>query len=234
MSSIVPAILPEDFDDLEEKLGMVSGMVPIVHIDATDGTLTPKASWPYRGEISHFLRIAEEAEAFPYWEDVGFEAHLMVNAPEEIIEDWIKAGAERLIVHKEVFEDEELSRFLSQYKNRFDVGNSYLGVEIGLAVNMETTIESILPHVLEADFIHLMSIDSIGVQGNTFNDKIFEKIRDLKSVYPDTILSVDGGVGLETVEALKEAGVDRIVVGSHIFNAEDPESELMEFLSIVE
>jgi ribulose-phosphate 3-epimerase len=232
MSEIIPAILPKDFDDLEEKLGMVAGFVPMVHIDATDGTLTPGSSWPYKGEVSNFLRIAEEAEGFPYWEELGFEAHLMVERPEEIIEDWIKAGAERLIVHQEAFEDRELSRFLSHVKNRFDAGSSYLGIEIGLAINLNTPIEDILSHVLEADFIHLMSIEEIGVQGNPFNEKVFDTIQRIKEVYPDTIISVDGGVNLEIAEELKERGANRIVVGSAIFGQEDPEVALFEFLRL--
>lgn len=234
MSKIIPAILPKDFEDLEEKLGMVAGVVPLVHIDVTDKTFTSEASWPYKGEISHFLRITEEAEGFPYWEDMGFEAHLMVDRPEEIVEDWIKAGAERIIIHMEVFDNsDDLSRFLALLKNRFDPKNSYLGIEVGLAVNLETPIEKLLPHVLEADFIQLMSIKEIGAQGHGFEREIFEKIRTLREVYPETIISLDGGIQGEVLEELKEVGVDRFVVGSAIFGQEHPEEALLDLLNIV-
>jgi ribulose-phosphate 3-epimerase len=233
MSEIIPAILPKDFGDLEEKLGMVAGKVPMVHIDVTDGTLTPDSNWPYSDDVRDFLRITEEIEGFPYWEDVSFEAHLMVSKPEAIVEDWIKAGAERIIVHLEVFDDEhELSRFLSLLKNRFASGAAFLGVEIGLAVNMETAMEKLLPHVLEADFIHMMSIDKIGKQGATLDPKIFERIKALKEVYPETIISIDGGVNLENIESVREAGVERIIIGSAIFGKEDPEEALLDFLDI--
>jgi ribulose-phosphate 3-epimerase len=231
MSEIIPAILPESFEDLEEKLGMVAGLVPLVHIDVTNSTVTPDSSWPYKGEISHFLRITEEAEGFPYWEDMRFEVHCMVKEPGEIVEDWIKAGAERIIVHLEVFETDELSRFLSLLKNRFDGKNSYLGVEVGLAVNLDTPIEALLPHVLEADFIHMMSIKEIGLQGNPFDQEIFERIKALRSVYPETIISVDGGVTADHLDELNEAGVDRMVIGSAIFGQEDPEVALSDILS---
>jgi ribulose-phosphate 3-epimerase len=231
MTEIIPAIIPENFEDLEEKLGLVVGRVPLVHVDVENGTLTPRSSWPYAGEMTSFLRITEEAEGFPFWEDVSFEAHLMVKHPEEIIEDWIKAGAERLIVHLEAFEsDEEVSHFLSLIKNRFTEESLYLGIEAGLAVNINTPIESLFPHVLEADFIHMMSIKKIGSQGESFDRTIFERIEALKEHFPDTIISVDGGVNLEVAEELKDAGVARIIVGSAIFGSEDPEDALYDFL----
>ena len=49
MSEIIPAILPQDFADLEEKLGMVAGRVSTVHVDVMDKTLTTESSWPYKG-----------------------------------------------------------------------------------------------------------------------------------------------------------------------------------------
>ena len=231
MSEIIPAIIPENFEDLEEKLGIIAGRVPMVHVDVLNGTLTPNSSWPYAGDEGTFLRITEEAEGFPFWEDVSFEAHLMVKNVEEIAEDWIKAGAERLIVHMEAFEShEELSHFLSLIKNRFSSSASYLGIEAGLAVNLNTDLEELFPHVLEADFIQLMSIPQIGSQGTTFEERIFDRIRTLKEKFPETIIAVDGGVSLENKDALLEGGVDRLVVGSAIFQAEDPEEALYDFL----
>jgi ribulose-phosphate 3-epimerase len=229
MVEIIPAILPEDFSDLEEKISLVSAHVPILHVDVTNGTLTPKSNWPYGGDQTDFLKIVNEVEGFPFWEEISFEAHLMVNNPAELIEDWILAGAERIIIHFESFEDDsEVSRVLAILKNRFDKNSSHLGIEVGLGVNMETSMDKIYPHVLEADFIHLMSIKNIGVQGNPFNEQIFDRIRDLKEKYPETIVSVDGGVNLENAPHLIEAGANRLVVGSAIYSAPEPEEALFD------
>jgi pentose-5-phosphate-3-epimerase len=54
MVEIIPAILPEDFSDLEEKISLVSAHVPILHVDVTNGTLTPKSNWPYGGDQTDF------------------------------------------------------------------------------------------------------------------------------------------------------------------------------------
>ncbi len=234
MSEIIPAILPIDFNDLEEKLGMVAGRVSMVHIDVMDSTLTKDSSWPYKGEQTEFLKIVDEVEGFPFWEETSFEAHLMVRNPEDMFEDWIRAGAERIIVQFEAFKDgAELSEALSNFKKRFGSATTFVGVEIGISIDMDTPLEEIYPHVLEADFIHFMSIDSIGKQGNAFDSKIFNRIKEFKLKFPTTTISVDGGVNLNNVEELKETGVNRLIVGSAIFGAENPEESLEEFLEVI-
>lgn len=234
MSEIVPAILPLDFNDLEEKLGMVAGRVNIVHVDVTDGTLTKDSSWPYKGEQTEFLKIVDEAEGFPFWEETSFEAHLMVRNPEDMIEDWIRAGAERIIVQFEAFKGgEELSLALNNFKEKFGSATTFVEVEIGISINMDTPLEEIYPHVLEADFIHFMSIDSIGKQGNEFDPKILNRIKEFKLKFPETIISVDGGVSLDNIEELIEVGTNRLIIGSAIFGTENPEEALDEFLEIV-
>jgi ribulose-phosphate 3-epimerase len=233
MIEIIPAILPEDFSDLEEKLSIISGKVPLVHIDVTNGTLTKQSNWPYSDDASEFLKIVNEVEGFPFWEEVSFEVHLMVKDPTEIIEDWILAGAERIILHIESFDDEsELSRVLSVMKNRFDKNSSHLSIEVGLAVNASTPLNKVYPHVLEADFIHLMSIDEIGAQGEPFNEKIFGRIKDLREKFSETIIAVDGGVDIENIEELVDAGANRLVIGSAIFGTENPEQALEDFLEM--
>ena len=242
MIEIIPAILPEDFSDLEEKLSIVAGKVPMVHIDVSNSTLTPKSNWPYlpsgQGregtEVdTNFLKIVNEVEGFPFWEEVSFEAHLMVSKPAEIIEDWILAGAERITLHLESFDDDhELSRVLAVLKNRFDKNSSHLGIEVGLAINMDTPLDRIFSHILEADFVHLMSIRDIGAQGEKFDEEIFERIKEIKEKFPETIISVDGGVKLENTPKLIEAGANRLVIGSAIFASENPEQTLEDFLEL--
>jgi ribulose-phosphate 3-epimerase len=235
MSEIIPAILPESFKDLEEKLSLVSDRVSMVHIDATNSTLTPESSWPYKGSAPEFENIKNEEEGFPFWENLNFEAHLMMKNPELHIEDWIRVGAERIIVQAEGFKNEEtLLQTLKEFRNRFDISNTYVGTEIGLAVNLDTPIENILKFVSETDFIHLMSIKEIGKQGNPFEKGVFERVKELKEKFPSTIISVDGGITLDIAEELIHEGVERIVVGSAIFHSEDPEEALEDFIFLNE
>ncbi len=231
MAEIIPALLPHNFPELKEKFGIVSGHTTIVHLDISDSSLTPHSNWPYSNTSDHWDKIKNEEVAFPYWEEFNFEAHLMVKDVEAVYEDWIRAGAERLIVHYEAFEsDESLTDFLLKFHEHFSGENSHLKIEIGLAVNFETEISKILPHVIESDFIHLMSISNLGEQGGEFREEIFDKIKELRSAYPETIVSVDGGVNMENVERLVEAGVERLVVGSAIFSAPIPQDALEDLI----
>lgn len=223
MADIIPAVLPKNFRDLEEKLALVAGHVPLVHIDVTDGTLTSGAHWPYAGSDGEWEKIQNEEAGLPAWEDLNFEAHLMVKDPASIYEEWIRAGVERLIIQFESFDTAEArSEFLLKLRKHFSASESFVGLEIGLAVGFDTPADAVLPHVLECDFIELMSIQEIGKQGGEFREEIFDKIEKIKFVHPDTIIAVDGGVNLENAEKLGDAGVERLVVGSAIFAAESP------------
>jgi ribulose-phosphate 3-epimerase len=233
MAEIIPAILPKDFSELEEKMGIVAGHVAHVHIDVTNGTMTPDSTWPYSGESAEFLKIVEEVEGFPHWQETGFEAHLMVNDPENLIEEWIRVGAERIILQYESFGDPHtLTQTLVALKNKFKSEASYLGVEAGLAVNLDTPLESIYPYVDHADFVQFMSIAEIGKQGNPFDERIFERIKIFKDKFPEKLVSVDGGVHSSNIDELVEAGADRLVVGSAIFADEHPEAALEELREI--
>jgi ribulose-phosphate 3-epimerase len=235
MSEIIPAILPESFKDLEEKLSMVSDRVSMVHIDATNSTLTPESSWPYKGNSQEFENIKNEEEGFPFWENLNFEVHLMMRDPELYIEDWIRVGAERIIVQAEGFRDEEtLLKTLREFRNRFDISNTYVGTEIGIAINLDTSIENILQFVPETDFVQLMSIKEIGKQGHPFEKEVFERIKELKERFPNIIISIDGGVTIPIAEELIDGGADRIIVGSAIFASEDPEEALEDFIFLNE
>jgi ribulose-phosphate 3-epimerase len=228
MADIIPAILPASYKDLKEKLALAAtAHVEHVHVDITDGSLTEKSNWPYNGSDSEWDRLRRE--------DLNFEAHLMVKDPEVVYEDWIRAGAERLIFQYESFpDDESLTNFLLKVAEHFGGDNAHLKVEIGLALNLDTSIEKILPHVLECDFVQLMSIRQIGSQGQEFQEEIFDKIRALRSEYPETIVSVDGGVSADNAVRLIEAGADRLCIGSAIFAAEDPLEAIDVLLDITE
>jgi ribulose-phosphate 3-epimerase len=153
---------------------------------------------------------------------MNFEAHLMLKDPETVYADWIRAGAERVIAHYEAFDsDEACSSFFQKFIEHFQADES-LKVEVGLAVEFDTPIQKVLDHVLECDFIHLMSIREIGAQGRAFEEGIFDKIAELRNSYPETIISVDGGISVENAGRLVEAGVERLCVGSAIWQAEDP------------
>ncbi len=134
------------------------------------------------------------------WADThkDFEAHLMVLNPEEIVECWVKRGAKKIIVHK-------LNDVIKGLKGM---------VEIGLGVELNVPLEEMFSFVPEVDFIHLMSIAEMGGQGRPLDEVIFDRIRKLKEKFPQVPISVDGGINVTNYQALRDAGANRLIVGS--------------------
>ena len=177
MNDIIPAILAKSSADLDSKLAQIPKGVKFVHIDVLEQD---------------------------FWTDtnIGFEAHLMVQLPEEIMERWVERGAKRIIVHR-------LNEVTKGFRGR---------VEIGLGVELNIPIEEIFPLIPEVDFIHLMSIAAIGGQGRPLDETIFDRIRRVKEKFPQVIISVDGGIKVTNYQALIDAGADRLAVGSDFKN----------------
>ena len=236
-TEIIPAILPRDFNEIEEKIGLINGLAKTVQIDICDGQFTPVASWPYRKHDDDFDKLVHEQEGFPGWEDEDFEIDLMANRPEELVDDWISAGASRIIIHIEAKGD--IKKAIEILQGR---------VEVGLALNEETPIEAIhdffvIPakagiHGLTTgsnsmiNFVQLMGIDSIGFQRQAFDDKVLGRIKQVRFKYPTIPISIDGGVSLDNASELIAAGADRLVVGSAIFDSDNPTEALERFKRI--
>jgi len=153
------------------------------------------------------------------WEEINneFEVHLMIPDPETVLGQWIERGARRVVVH-------ELSEEILMHQHL---------IEIGLGVLLDTPLEDVLPFVTTTDYLHMMSITEIGEQGHPFEPIIFDRIRKVKEVSPESIIAVDGGINLENAGELLEAGVDRLIVGSAIFRSEDPEGAYENFLKLI-
>jgi ribulose-phosphate 3-epimerase len=215
---IIPAILPKDFAELQDKIELIKDFVKTVQIDVCDGQFVPSATWPYRKEDDSFEKIIKEEEGLPGWEKLNFEIDLMANRPEEVIEEWVSAGATRIIIHVEARGDIEGA--VTALQDR---------VEVSLALNIDTPISVIEPFKDKIQGIQLMGIDTIGFQHQPFDAKVIDKVKEVRAAYPDMLISVDGGVSLENGSALIEAGANRLVVGSAIFEADNYVDAVTEF-----
>ena len=231
MAEIIPAIIPQSLADLEEKLALVENYVSTIQIDVTDGKFVQSKSWPYynSGYDGYFLSILKEDAGLPLWEKIDYEIDLMVKNPETVVDDWVKAGARRIIIHAESTMDirEVMKNLNDKYSS---IRNILVGVDFGVAININTSNQVIydlldtldkdgLPLV---DFVQFMGIDVIGFQGHGLDRRVIDKIKELRGRYPDTIISIDGGVTEENAEELVGAGVNRLVSGSAIFESDNP------------
>ncbi|TAK56968.1 hypothetical protein EPO17_03210 [Patescibacteria group bacterium] len=215
---IIPAILPQSFSELEEKMSQVNGLVPLVQIDICDGKYTPKATWPYRKHDDSFDAMMREEIGMPFWEDLDFEIDLMARNPEALIPQWVTAGAQRIIIHAD--STDKLGEVIDSCKNQ---------VEVGVAIGLTTPLEKILPYIADISVIQCMGISKIGFQGQNFNEQVYEKIKEVRQALPDIEISVDGGVTLENAQKLIEAGATRLAVGSAIFGEIDIHKAISEF-----
>lgn len=240
MIEVLPAIIPESYEDLTYKMSLVKGIANLVQVDVCDGKFVKSKSWPYVGDYEgHFERITQdEEEGFPFWQNIDFEADLMIRATYESVEKWIKAGAKAVILHVEsapnILEIIEQLRKIYGYS-----GDSIANVEIGVAINIDTPNE-ILYKFLEkdsqgrrlADSVQFMGIRRIGYQGQEFDNEVFEKISSLRKKYPDLTISVDGGVSFDNNVELIKSGANKLISGSAIYDSDDMKEAIEEMKNV--
>ena len=236
MDVIVPAILPKSRDDLERKLSLLQGHVQSVQIDIVDGRFVSPPSWPYCEGTPYFSTPEEghEPDMLPFLGRMHYEMDLMVDDPQEVTGTWIAAGAERIIIHAE--STKYLPKAIQDLETRYGHAKDFAPdlLSLGLAINIGTEISLIEPYLDQADFVQFMGIAIIGKQGEPFDPRVIRKIAAFKKKYPEMTIQVDGGVSLATAPALLTAGVDRLIVGSGLWKAQNIPEELDKFQQLVQ
>ncbi|HNW71634.1 MAG TPA: hypothetical protein PKZ36_00530 [Candidatus Paceibacterota bacterium] len=232
MADIIPAILPKNYEDMKNKISLVRGIVPLVQIDLCDGIFVKNKTWPFSSggfQDYNFLKILNEEEGMPFWEDIDFELDLMVADAVENFDVYTKFGPKKIIFHVEAVGN------LEEFKNFLEGMDVYIrdSIEIGIAINIETPIEQIFPLVNYVDFVQFMGIKKIGFQEQDFDESVLTQIKLLKEKYSDLIISVDGGVSFDNITDIVEAGASRLVIGSTIFKSEDIRQTINELENII-
>jgi len=236
---IIPAVMPKNYEDLKNKVALVRGHVQTVQIDLMDGKFVRGRTWPFAdGDIisssdAHLLRIMGEQEGMPFWEDIDYELDLMVSDAVENFDSYLKLGPKRLIFHIEavVGTDPTTAKEFGEFLEGIDL---YVrdNTQIGVAINTTTPIEKVFPFIPFIDFVQCMGIEKIGFQGEPFDERVLDQIKSLRKEFPELIISVDGGVNLDTAPILKDAGANRLVVGSAIFQSFDIKEAIDELENI--
>jgi ribulose-phosphate 3-epimerase len=196
---IIPAILAKDEKELRRKVESVDGLCEMVQLDVMDGKFVDNVTW------ADPARLEKMPLPLPY------EVHLMVEDPLERLDAWSLAGCQRALIHAESVED--LSAALKEVK-------SY-GMEAGISINPETPVSDIEDAVAEADVVQVMGVHP-GRMGQPFQDVAIEKVAELRERFPELVIEVDGGVAVGIARRLVEAGADRLVSGSAVFNSGAP------------
>jgi ribulose-phosphate 3-epimerase len=202
---IAPSILAANFAKLGDDVRIVEEAgADIIHVDIMDGHFVPNISLGIPVVAS--LRKATH---------LPLDVHLMIEHPELYIEDFIRAGGSRILVHQEA--TVHLDRALAMIRE--------LGAEAGAAINPATPV-SMLSEVLDkVDTVLVMTVNP-GFGGQKFIPNTYEKIRQLNQMrarYNASFrIEVDGGVEPENTAELAQAGANTFVAGTSIFHTADP------------
>ncbi|XVG95177.1 ribulose-phosphate 3-epimerase [Eubacteriales bacterium KG127] len=207
MNYLSPSLLAADFSNLGQQAKLVSDSgADYIHIDVMDGHFVPNISFG-----AGVMKSLNKVETSPY------DVHLMIENPDDYIEDFITDKTEFIVVHQEACI--HLHRTISHIKD--------LGIKAGVSLNPATPVEflkDILPFI---DIVLIMSVNP-GFGGQKFIPETLEKVRWLKSQREkrklDFLIEIDGGITTDNLSTVLNAGVDMVVAGSAIFKSEDSET----------
>ncbi len=213
---IAPSILAADFTNLKADFDMLNkSEADWVHVDIMDGNFVPN--------ISFGMMVVKAMKAIS---EKPLDVHLMIVQPEKYIEDFREAGADVITVHYEACP--HLHRTIEQIKAT--------GAKAGVALNPHTPVSVLEDIITELDLVCLMSVNP-GFGGQKFIYRTIPKIRALSDMIAtqnaDTLIEIDGGVGMQNAEALLKAGARVLVAGSSVFNAPNP-TEMIKRLKDIE
>jgi ribulose-phosphate 3-epimerase len=205
MKKIAPSILSADFSRLGDEVREVEEAgADLIHVDVMDGHFVPN--------ISVGLPVVRALKGVTR---LPLDVHLMIEEPERYIEEFVKAGASILSFHLEA--SKHLHRTIERIRE--------LGVMVGVALNPGTPLGMLEEVVGEVDLVVLMSVDP-GFGGQAFIRSSLDKIRRLKDWLlrlglERVLIEVDGGIKLDNIREVAQAGADILVSGSGIFGEKD-------------
>ena len=189
MALLAPSILSADFANLGRDIEITDKAgADVIHIDVMDGLFVPSISFGMP-VIKSIRKTTEKT----------FDVHLMIEEPIRYI-----------TVHYEACKD--INATIAKIKE--------YGVKVGVSVKPNTEVEVLKPILKDIDMVLIMSVEP-GFGGQKLIPHTVNKVRELRKIIDDekldVIIEIDGGINLDNVEGIVEAGVDWIVAGSAIF-----------------
>ena len=204
MKNICPSILSADFAKLAEEISEVERAgANIIHCDIMDGHFVPN--------ITFGADVISKVNSIT---DLPLDVHLMIENSDKYIDSFAKAGADYISVHYE--NNYHLHRLIDKIKS--------LGVKAGVALNPASPV-FLLKNIIEnLDFVLIMSVNP-GFGGQKFILNSVDKVLDLKKLIdehnPGCKIEIDGGIGLDNIKLVSDAGVDMFVCGASVFKSVD-------------
>jgi ribulose-phosphate 3-epimerase len=204
MKKLAPSILSADFSRLKDEIQAVEEAgADYIHIDVMDGHFVPNIT------IGPMV-----VEAVKKITSLPLDVHLMISDPDKYIEDFIKAGSNLLSVHVETCP--HLQRTVTYIRDK--------GVKPAVVLNPSTDLYTLEYTLEEVDMVLLMTVNP-GFGGQKFIPGMIPKIKKLRRLIDESQrsveLEVDGGINLENIGLVSQAGADVVVSGSAVFKSAD-------------
>lgn len=215
---LAPSILAADFANLGDNIkACVKGGVNWIHCDIMDGHFVPN--------ISYGPAIVKAAsQSAP---DAFIDVHLMIENPDNFVDDYFQAGADLISVHYETCP--HLHRTIQNIKK--------YGIMAGVVVNPATSLHNIEPILEYVDLVLIMSVNP-GFGGQSFIDSSYAKLEELADLRElgghGFLIQIDGGVGLKNIKKVSEAGADVLVAGSSVFSTDNITARVQELQEIID
>lgn len=199
---LAPSILSADFARLGEQVAEATKAgADYIHVDVMDGRFVPPITIG-----------APVVAAIRKWTDLPLDVHLMIQSPENQLEQFAQAGADIITVHIEACPD--VKKLVSQIKS--------LGLKAGVSLNPETPLSAITQILPSLDLVLVMTVNP-GYGGQPFIESMLEKIAGLRTELDrkglTAELEVDGGINAETAPEAVKAGARVLVAGAAVFAA---------------
>ncbi|MBA4406327.1 ribulose-phosphate 3-epimerase [bacterium] len=213
---IAPSILTADFSNLAQQIRSVElGGADWIHCDIMDGKFVPNLTF---GPV--VVQAVSRITKLP------IDVHLMIKDPDSLIENFIQSGADWITIHQE--EVVHLDRTLTRIHE--------LGAKAGVAINPSTPISTLSEVMNIVDMVLIMSVNP-GFGGQKFNSNAIKKIQDLvemrKKYSARFLIEVDGGIGLNNIRKLSDAGCDVFVIGNAIYGKDNLTAATVELKNLI-
>jgi len=216
MKLLAPSILSADLSNLAQQIRLVemSG-ADWIHCDIMDGHFVPNITF---GPV--IVKAARKCTKLP------IDVHLMIENPDNYLDDFRNAGADIISVHFE--EVVHLNRTLNRIKE--------IGAKAGVVINPSTPVSALKDIAEYIDLLLIMTVNP-GFGGQSFisnsERRIVEAVELRKSLNANFLIEVDGGINKDTIKSVLKAGCDVFVAGSSIFHSDNISAATAELKNLI-